>query len=199
METTVLTPETQVDDTSVPSRNVTGPVAVVTGVASLGTALLTDATLAASGLAILALLLGISALTGAKGRRGRLVAGIVAIGLSLGTIGAMVAADDQAAAASGQMAVQSEVSDSPVDVSYGAMVPNEENGSTTVTVTVTNVSDQTVSTWASISAESKNGKKTYASQGVGVRDLEPGASTTQQITFGAELPASTVFVVKDVL
>jgi hypothetical protein len=199
METTVLTPETRVDETSVPSRNITAPAAVLAGVAALGTALLSGAILATSGLALLALLLGISALAGSKGRRGSLVASFVAMVLSLGSIGALVVADHQAAAASGQMTVQSDVTNSPVEITYGAVVPNIENSSTTVTVSVTNLGDHTVSTWASISATSASGSKTYASQGVGVRDLEPGETSTQEITFGAVLPASTKFVVKDVL
>ena len=65
-------------------------------------------------------------------------------------------------------------------------------------VTVTNVSKQPVSTWASISATAPTGQQ-YAAQGVGVQDLEPGATSTQQIQFGAVLPQGAVFVVKDVL
>lgn len=202
MQSTLLAPEPQVDESAVPTRrsfNLTAPAAVLVGVAALATALFSDSTLAAGALAVLGVLLGISALTRSSGRRSRLVAGVVALGLSLGSVGSLVVLDKDSASPAGQMAIQSEVANSPVELTFGAVAVNAENKSTSVTVTVTNVSDHTVSTWASISATSPDGTKTYASQGVGVRELEPGQSSTQQITFGSVLPADAVFVVKDVL
>ena len=200
MQSTVLEPEAQVDETVTrTSRNLTAPVAVLVGGAALMTALLTDATAIACGLAILGGLLAVSALSRSRGHRNRLVAGIIALGMSVGSVGTLVVLDRDSASPAGQMAIQSEVGNSPVEVSFGAVTTDALNQSTAVTVSVKNVTDQPVSTWASISATSPKGKKTYASQGVGVRDLEPGETSTQQISFGAVLPEKAVFVVKDVL
>lgn len=202
MPSTVLAPDPQAAQSPAPQRNLIGPAAVLAGAASLGVALLTDANLVAGALAVVGLVLAIATVIRGRGRRGAWVAALIAVMLGLGTIGTVFGSEPVAAAVAppaGQVIAKSEVDSSPVRVSFGALTPNPETGSTSATVTVTNLTNVPVSTWVSISAMSPDGDKEYAAQGVGVRDLEPGASSTQEIHFDAELSPNTVLVVKDIL
>lgn len=170
-------------------------VAVLVGLLTVVLAVGTTMTWVVTGLAVLSGVLGVAAILRARLVRSGMVSAVLAIVLSLGSLG-LLAVSGFANVQETPGASSGSVTSDRLEISFGTVTRNE-NGTSQVEVTVRNTSGDPISTWASLAA--MKGTKTVAAQGVGVKDLEPGAEVTQTVVFNAKLPNKVTFEVRTIL
>lgn len=146
--------------------------------------------------AIIAIGLGIAAMVKSRRHkvgRGMAIAGLVMAAVSF--VGA-TAVNNATVDAIDESISSVTVDADEVDVTLGEPT-TDQYGYTTITVTMTNTSDENQSPWVTVSAESADGTELYDTGHAIVNDLKPGQTTTQEITFTEDIPSDATFTVSD--
>jgi hypothetical protein len=152
-------------------------------------------------LALIAIGLGIGGIVKARKVQTGMVKTVIGIVLALGSFAtfavvnsaAVSAVDEAVTAVNEAMNVADKV-----DVTLGNAA-TDDFGTTTLPVTITNVSQETVSVWVSISATSPDGSEQYGTADAIVNDLTAGQKANEEALFLDGIPSDAVFTITDVM
>lgn len=151
-------------------------------------------------LALVALAVGIGGLVKARKIRTGMVKTVIGMVLALVSVGTFFVVTSATVNAVDEAVTSIEeamnVSDK-VDIVLGT--PSSDEFGTTLPVTITNTSVETVSPWVTVAATSPDGSEQYETSSVIVNDLDAGQKATEDAVFIEDLPADAVFTITDVM
>lgn len=151
-------------------------------------------------LALIAIGLGIGGIFKARKVQTGMVKTVIGIVLALGSFATFTVVNSAAVSAVDEAVTAIDeamnVADK-VDITLGNAATDDFG--TTLPVTITNVSEETVSVWVSISATSPDGSEQYGTADASVNDLTAGQMANEEALFLDDIPSDAVFTITDVM